>query len=79
LYHLLVDRTPEAYQAFAEDYYEVPVDVAPVRHVYSLRPLTNAVIAALNSTITLEDLAEDIASIGYPQDISASGENRSWP
>ncbi|MFB7112597.1 hypothetical protein [Streptomyces sp. NPDC056190] len=62
LFHLLVDRSPEAFQQWAEDYYEVPVDLEAVRHVFSSRPLTEQVVRALNSEITLADLAE----IGYP-------------
>jgi hypothetical protein len=39
LFELLVDRSPEAFQRFAGDYYEVSVDLGAVRHVYALRPL----------------------------------------
>ncbi|MFF4762430.1 hypothetical protein [Streptomyces sp. NPDC001292] len=66
LFQLLVDRSPEAFQQWAEDYYEVPVDLEAVRHVFSSRPLTEEVVRALNSEIVLADLAEDIAEIGYP-------------
>ncbi|MGW1022846.1 hypothetical protein ACWD4J_03880 [Streptomyces sp. NPDC002577] len=66
LFQLLVDRSPEAFQRWAEDYYEIPVDLEAVRHVFSSRPLTEGVVSALNSEITLADLAEDIAEIGYP-------------
>lgn len=66
LFQLLVDRSPEAFQRWAEDYYETPVDLEAVRHVYSSRPLTEGVVSALNAEITLADLAEDIAEIGYP-------------
>ncbi|MGW8768501.1 hypothetical protein ACWGN5_39175 [Streptomyces sp. NPDC055815] len=64
--HLLVDRSAEAYAEFAEDYYEQPVDLDAVRHVLALRPLTPEVVAALNPEVTLADLAEDVAEIGYP-------------
>jgi hypothetical protein len=63
---LLMDPSPEAFQRFAEDYYEVPVDIEAVRHVYALRPLTREVVSSLNTELTLEDLAEDIAIAGYP-------------
>ncbi|MER5830980.1 hypothetical protein ABT116_09110 [Streptomyces sp. NPDC002130] len=65
LFQLLVDRSPEAFQRWAEDYYEVPVDLDAVRHVFSSSPLTEAVVRALNPEIVLADLAEDIAEIGY--------------
>jgi hypothetical protein len=35
--------------------------------VYALRPLTGAVVAALNGDVTLADLAEDAEAVGYPQ------------
>ncbi|MFJ4515648.1 hypothetical protein [Streptomyces sp. NPDC088816] len=66
LFHLLVDRSPEAFQRWAEDYYEVPVDLEAVRHVFASRPLTEEVVRALNSEIGLADLVEDIAEIGCP-------------
>ncbi|POX55369.1 hypothetical protein C3489_10820 [Streptomyces sp. Ru71] len=67
LFKLLVDRSPEAFQRFAEDYYEIPVDLEVVRDVYALRPLSQKLVSSLNSEITLADLAVDIAEIGYPQ------------
>jgi hypothetical protein len=67
LFQLLVDRSPEAFQRWAEDYYEVPVDLEAVRHVFSSRPLTEEVVRALNPKIVLADLSEDIAEIGYPK------------
>ena len=67
MFAILTDGTPQAYQEFAEDYYWVPVDLAAVRHVYALRPLTPDVFAALNTHLTIAELAEDTASIGYPQ------------
>ncbi|MFI6151884.1 hypothetical protein ACIBCA_04240 [Kitasatospora sp. NPDC051170] len=66
LFRLLTDRSPEAYASFAVDYYEVPVDLDTVRHVCALRPLTDDVVRALNVELTLADVAEDIAEIGYP-------------
>ncbi|WP_406399893.1 hypothetical protein OH805_12650 [Streptomyces sp. NBC_00879] len=67
LFAILTAGTPSAYQGFAEDYYEVPVDLAAVRHVYALRPLTPEVVAALNPHLTPAELGGDIVSIGYPQ------------
>lgn len=66
LFRLLVDRSPEAFQRWAEDYYEVPVDLEAVRHVFSSRPLTEQVVRALNAEITLSDLEQDIFKAGYP-------------
>ncbi|WP_199848345.1 hypothetical protein [Streptomyces sp. Ag109_G2-6] len=67
LFELLVDRSPEAFRRFAEDYYEVPVDLEAVRDVYALRPLSQKLVSSLNAEVTLADLAEDLAEIGYPQ------------
>ncbi|BBC37188.1 hypothetical protein SGFS_084820 [Streptomyces graminofaciens] len=58
---------PDAFREFAEDHYGEPLDPAAVRHVYALRPLTGAVVAALNGDVTLADLAEDAEAVGYPQ------------
>ncbi|WP_431676707.1 hypothetical protein [Kitasatospora sp. KL5] len=66
LFELLVDRSPEAYRRFAEDYYEVSVDPEAVRAVYALRPLSHELVSSLNPELTLADLAEDVAEIGYP-------------
>lgn len=66
LFQLWVDRSPEAFQRWAEDYYEAPVDLGAVRHIFSSRPLTEEVVSALNSSVALADLALDVAGIGYP-------------
>ncbi|MFD8749634.1 hypothetical protein ACFV0O_01405 [Kitasatospora sp. NPDC059577] len=66
LFELLVERSPEAFRRFAEDGYEVPVDLGAVRDLYALRPLSRALVSALNPELTLADLAEDIAEIGCP-------------
>nr|WP_308404939.1 hypothetical protein [Streptomyces sp. 35G-GA-8] len=67
LFRLLVDPSPEEYQRFAEDYYEVPVNLTAVRHVYALRPLTPALVSSLNEATSLSDVAEEIGEIGYPR------------
>ena len=67
LFELLVDPEPEAFRCFAEDYYEVTVDLEAVGQVYALRPLSQELVASLNPEINLADLTEDITEIGYPQ------------
>lgn len=64
LFHLLVDPSPEAFQRFAADYYEIPVDIDAVRHVYAHRLLTQDVVTALNSKASLADIADEAAAIG---------------
>ncbi|MFD7712971.1 hypothetical protein [Streptomyces sp. NPDC059786] len=66
LFRLLADRSPEAYQRFAEDYYEVSVDLGAVSDVYALRPLSRRLVSSLHQGVTPEDLAKDAAEIGYP-------------
>ncbi|MGW1943641.1 hypothetical protein ACWCRC_04820 [Streptomyces sp. NPDC001940] len=66
LFQLLVDRSPEAFQQWAEDYYEVPVALEAVSHVFASRPLSDSVVNALNPEVTVADLAKDLAEIGYP-------------
>ncbi|MFI7006428.1 hypothetical protein [Streptomyces sp. NPDC050145] len=66
LFELLVDRSPEAYAAWASDYYETPVDVGAVRTLLGQRPLTAEVAEILNPHVDFADLAEDVVEIGYP-------------
>lgn len=51
LFTLLTDRTPEAFQDWAQDYYAMPIDLDAVRHVYAGQPLTTSVVTALSVTL----------------------------
>lgn len=51
LFRLLTDRSPEAVQAHFEDYYERPVPLDAIRHVLTGRPLTSAIVRALNPAV----------------------------
>ena len=62
----ILDGKPETYQQWAEEYYEVEVSLAAVKHVYAHLPLTAKIVAELNAGIGLADLAADITEIGYP-------------
>ena len=63
---VLLDDSPEAYWRFAEEYYELAsMDLAAVREIYALRPLTQPLVTALNGQLSVADLADDIAEIGY--------------
>lgn len=66
LFDLLFDDRPEAYQRFAEEYYEVKVNLEAVRHIYALHALTPDVLAPLNPDVSVADLEEDRQAIGYP-------------
>ncbi|WP_220296199.1 hypothetical protein [Streptomyces sp. MBT84] len=63
LFELLVDRSPEAFQRFAEDY----IDLEAVSQVYALWALSQEFVSLLNPEISLTDLAQDISQVGYPQ------------
>ncbi|HWD78848.1 MAG TPA: hypothetical protein VG497_08200 [Kribbella sp.] len=67
LFELVADGRPEAYLTFAEEYYEVALDLEPIRYVYALMPLTEYVVTSLNRGRRLSDLKESIAEIGYPR------------
>ncbi|GAA2359493.1 hypothetical protein Cme02nite_36030 [Catellatospora methionotrophica] len=63
---ILSDDIVDRYTEFASDYYEIDVDRAVVEHVVAHRPLTDAVVQALNPEATLAALYDDVAAIGYP-------------
>jgi hypothetical protein len=67
LFEVIADGRPEAYLTFAEDYYEIALDLEPIRHVYALMPLTEYVVTSLNRQRRLSELSEGIAEIGYPR------------
>jgi hypothetical protein len=58
---------PEQYVEFGSDYYERNIDLDAVTAVYRHQPLDAALIATLNPEAELDELAEDIAEIGYPE------------
>ncbi|MFC5814435.1 hypothetical protein [Nonomuraea harbinensis] len=66
LFDVLLDGRPEAYQQFAQEHYEVAVDLEAVRWVYALRPLTRSVVSALSPEVDLAGLEEGRVEIGYP-------------
>lgn len=62
----ILDGKPKTYQQWAEEYYEGDISLAAVAHVYAQLPLTEEIVAELNSDIVLSDLSADIIEIGYP-------------
>ncbi len=62
----IFDDKPETYQAWAEEYYERPVNLEAVRSLYAHQPVTEPLIVALNDEITLDDLRADLDEIRYP-------------
>lgn len=61
----IFDGNPSTYQAWAEEYYERPVDLAVVTHIYEHRALTENIIQKLNPEFTIGELEEDLLEIGY--------------
>ncbi|MER5381438.1 hypothetical protein ABT040_14310 [Streptomyces sp. NPDC002688] len=66
LFQLLLDPTPEAFQTFAEDYYETSVNIEALRDFFELRPLDRRHIAALNPLADVGTVIAEAATIGYP-------------
>ncbi|WP_405490436.1 hypothetical protein [Streptomyces sp. NBC_00096] len=66
LFEVLAAGTPEAYRDFAEDHYETELPLEAIRHVWSLLPLTQAVVDALNPGLPLEVVAPRLERAGYP-------------
>jgi len=62
----ILDGEPSTYREFAEQYYERPVDLSAVIHVYEQKPLTTEILEVLNAEVSREDLKSDLAQIGYP-------------
>jgi hypothetical protein len=62
----MLDADPFTYQEFAERYYERPVNVEIVRHIYEHTPLTEALARELNDGIEWDALQKDALEIGYP-------------
>ena len=52
---------------FAENVFEVALELDAIRHVYAQLPLTEEVVRSLNPEVQLSDLKDDIAEIGYPR------------
>lgn len=63
---LLCDPTPQAFQSFAEDFYERPVDLGAVRHLYEQQPLTPEVAALLDPAASFTEIAKEAERTGYP-------------
>lgn len=62
----LLDGDPDAYRAWAEDYFETSVARSAVDHIFGHRPLTEKIVKILNPTLNLDDLTEDVSEIAYP-------------
>jgi hypothetical protein len=61
-----LDGDPQTYRSWAEEYYELKVDLAAVEQIYAHRPLTPEIVAALARTKFIAGLDADLREIGYP-------------
>jgi hypothetical protein len=66
LLDILLDGIVEEYLDQAEEVFEVTPDRAAVEHVVAFRPLTDAVIEALNPDADPAAIRERASEIGYP-------------
>jgi hypothetical protein len=62
----ILEGEPEAYQAWAAEYYELDIDLAAVKSVYRQEPLTPELVAKLNCELSFAGLIADIEEIDYP-------------
>jgi hypothetical protein len=62
---ILIDD-PVACKAHVLDYHERDVPLEALRRIYADEPLDEALLAALAPEVTLAELAEDLAEIGWP-------------
>jgi hypothetical protein len=63
---ILLDDIVERYVEFAAGYHEMELLPWAVAHVVAHRPLTDAVVQALNPHATIAALRADLGAIGYP-------------
>jgi hypothetical protein len=61
-----LDGKAETYRSFAEEYFEVEVDLDAISRVFAHEPLSAALLDAFPSSRDLEDLVADAHEIGYP-------------
>ncbi len=62
----VLDGKPETYRRWAQEYYERKLDLAAIAQIYQHQPLSRAIVESLNEQLSLDDVAEDAAEIGYP-------------
>ncbi len=57
---------PESFQAWAEENYEVDVDLEEIEKIYKFEPLSGKTVQALNSSLTIGVIRHEASKIGYP-------------
>ncbi|MFK8013469.1 MAG: hypothetical protein AB8B80_15630 [Marinicellaceae bacterium] len=64
----LLDLKPSTYQEFANDYYELELELPMIENIYNHRPITKEHAKVLNPEVDFELLSKDLIEIGYPID-----------
>ncbi|GAS83458.1 hypothetical protein [Paenibacillus amylolyticus] len=54
------------YHAWAQDYYEIVLDIKLVEQVFDMKPIDEVLLQQLNDELRLSDIEGEIAEIGYP-------------
>jgi len=54
------------YHAWAQDYYEIALDIKLVEQVFDMKPIDEVVLQQLNDKLKLSDIEGEIEEIGYP-------------
>jgi hypothetical protein len=62
---LPMNPTPEAFQSFAEDYYEWPINLDAVRRVFDELPLAHETVARLNALASFAGISKEAELMGY--------------
>lgn len=57
---------PKDYVDWARGYHEKDLELAEVQHIFAHRSLTQSIVSVLNPELSLSDLNQEIATIGYP-------------
>ena len=58
---------PKGYHRFAQKYYERKIDLGAVEQVFQHQAIDAQMVSALNSKVTIDDINEELAEIGYPK------------
>ncbi|TYQ27272.1 hypothetical protein [Pseudanabaena sp. UWO310] len=57
--------SPQQYQKWAEEYYEINIKIESIIHIFSRKALTSSIIYALNPKASIELVNKDLQEIGY--------------
>jgi hypothetical protein len=61
----ILDGKPETYQAWAEEYYEHPIELDAIKQIYAHQQLNDFLIMELNRNASSRKLCEEAKIIGY--------------